>query len=168
MYASIAWCMDLQSAETFLSELRLPFNTHMRFMILQLDLGGPSESDEVAWNKIVEATHNMPQLRQIELWLESNRRWRNNIERTTIECPRLVTFAAELRKDVELKITLPKEKWDVVESHDEDAVRIRRSFMWWLTGGGGVEGPWKETLEQMTPLDMSNKGTKTAVQEAEG
>lgn len=160
LYANVTFCMGLQSGGSFLQELRLPINAHMRSTILLLELEGPTESDQYAWDQILEAMKDMKQLRQVELWLDFGRLWRNNLERVTLENSRLIKFVAKLPKDVGVKVTLPKKSWN--NGRRDDDARDRGSFLWWVGRGGGLEGSEDEVMEQITPLSMIKQEAQEA------
>ncbi|KPM45815.1 hypothetical protein AK830_g708 [Neonectria ditissima] len=121
--------LSFHSAAEFI-EIRLPIVSQLREILLAEELRH-SPSAAYDWDLLVQALPKLTSLRLITFWLDSNRRWRNNIPRKSIKHPRLCAFFDRVPHHIELKVSVPSDALN-------DAEKKFPQFLSFITTTGGL------------------------------
>lgn len=99
---------------------------------------GVSEWNLSEWSTLLKIFQTLSNLRSLTFWFDTDRRWRNNKPRRSIERPRLMAFFAEVPSQVELLVSLPCDALDVPENTEPGKGSTFEQFV--KHSGGLIEG----------------------------
>jgi hypothetical protein len=90
-------------------EFRFPMNAMIRRIVVLWSIEGSYEWQMEEWKQTLPLLDDMPQLREIEIWMDYGRRWSNNQARAEFPEPRQARIWANVPGHVHVRVTYPQE-----------------------------------------------------------